>query len=730
MGFRHFQQLDQMDCGPTCLQMVAHHYGRYHSLKELRKKSFITREGVSLLGISDAAESIGFRTLGVKVPLDILFKEAPFPCIVHWNQRHFVVVYRVSRSKVHVADPAAGLVTYTKEEFKKGWLSTNENGKEVGVALLLEPAAEFHNREDNTPTRRKKLSFLFNYLRGHQRLFFQLILGLLTVSLIQLALPFLTQSIVDVGINTQNIQFIYIVLAGQMMLFISKASVEFTRRWILLHISTRINIAIISDFLIKLYKLPLPFFEGKRIGDILRRIDDHSRLEKFLGTSSLNFAFSLFNIFVFGIVLVIYSIKIFLAFFGMSALYVLFILLFMKRRAELDYKRFQQMADNQSGLIQTIQGMNEIKMNNCETMKRWEWERIQARLFRLSVHSASLQQYQDAGGLLINETKNMAVTILAAMSVLDGQMTLGMMLAVQYIVGQLNAPVNEFVGFSRDLQDARISMERIGEIHSQSEEEMLSTNGTSSMFPIGRTLSIEGLSFCYEGPRSPRVLEDLDLVIPEGKVTAIVGASGSGKTTLMKLLMKFYAPSEGRIRLAGEDIKNVSTRLWRKRCGVVMQDGFIFSDSIARNIALSTEQIDMTKLMQATRLARIDEFIESLPLGYNTKVGPNGIGLSQGQKQRILIARAAYKDPEFIFMDEATSSLDANNEKVILQNLNAFFQGRTVLVIAHRLSTVKNADQIVVLEKGRIVEVGNHAELTKTRGQYFELVKNQLELGV
>lgn len=582
--FKAFRQMDQMDCGPTCLQMVAYHHGRYFPLQVLRSNSFITRDGVSLLGISEAGESIGFRTVGVKISFDVLEKEAPLPCIVHWNQKHFVVVHRLTHTKVHVADPAAGLLTYSRAEFKKGWASTVDNGQDTGIALLLEPSNQFYREQGEEELNRGNLSFLFKYLRGHGRLFVQLILGLLTVSLIQLALPFLTQSIVDVGINTQNVQFIYLVLAGQMMLFISRTSVDFIRRWILLHISTRVNIAIISDFLIKLYKLPLSFFEGRRIGDILRRIDDHARVEKFLSTSSLNFVFSAINILVFGIVLAIYSFSIFSIFTGFSVVYVGYVLLFMKRRAELDYKRFQQMADNQTGLIQTIQGMTEIKMNNCETLKRWEWERIQARLFRLSVRSARLQQFQDAGSLFLNEAKNMLITVVAAMSVLEGNMTLGMMLAVQYIVGQLNVPVSDFIGFNRDLQDARISMERIGEVHAHEEEERISTKSHRTLVPTGNSLVIEQLSFQYEGPRSPKVLDGIDLLIPEGKVTAIVGASGSGKTTLLKLLTKFYHPTDGKIQLGGEDLEQQSTRRWRKRCGTVMQDGFIFSDTIARNI--------------------------------------------------------------------------------------------------------------------------------------------------
>ncbi len=720
-------QMDAMDCGPTCLRMIAKFYGKAYSLQTLRERSYITREGVSLLGTSDAAESIGFRTMGVRLTFEKLAGEAPLPLIAHWKQKHFIVVYKIKKGKVYCADPAHGLIKYSKDEFFKGWISTRKDEEEQGVCLLLEPSPDFYSTEDEK-INKKSFKFLFSYLKPHKKFFFQLILGMILGSIIQLIFPFLTQSIVDIGINNQDLSFITLILVAQLVLFVSQTFVDFLRGWILLHISTRINISLISDFLIKLMKLPISFFDTKMVGDLMQRIGDHRRIEAFLTGSSLNILFSMVTLVVFAIVLAIYSIQIFAVFMIGSILYIVWVYLFMKKRRELDYKRFSQLSENQSSIIQLITGMQEIKLNNCEKQRRWEWERIQARLFKINIKGLSLNQYQQAGAGFFNQMKNILITFIAAKSVVDGDITLGMMVAVQYIIGQLNSPIELIVNFMRSAQDAKISLERLGEIHQRDDEEP-ADKMRISIIPEDKSIFVSNVSFQYEGPHSAFVLKDVDLDIPESKVTAIVGPSGSGKTTLVKLLLGFYPPTKGEVKISDVRLENFNTRMWRDKCGTVMQDGFLFSDSIARNIAVSDEIIDKEKLLQAVKVANIQEFIESLPLAYNTKIGAEGIGLSQGQKQRILIARAVYKNPEYLFFDEATNALDANNEKTIMNNLEQFFQGKTVLIVAHRLSTVKNADQIVVLEKGEIVERGNHDELVSLKGYYYNLVKNQLELG-
>lgn len=722
-----YKQSDSKDCGPTCLKIISKYYQKTISLRHIRELSETLRNGSSLLGLSNAAEALGFKSLGVQISLSKL-KQAPLPCILHWNNNHYVVLYKVKKDKYYISDPAYGYLKYGKSEFLKRWIGGNASEHtEEGITLLLEPTPKFYDSQYSDKEKSLGFSFLSVYFYKYKSLIVQLIIGLLAGSLLQLIFPFLTQSIVDVGIKNQDIHFIYLILFAQLFLFLGRTAVEVIRSWILLHLSTRINISLVSNFFIKLMSLPIAFFDSRMTGDILQRIQDHKRVEKLLTTSSLNILFSMVNLIIFGLVLLYYNTSIFLIFLIGSLCYFLWITFFLKKRAALDYKYFSQVSREQSKVIELINGMQEIKLHNAEKQKRWGWEYLQAQVFKISIAELSLEQYQSVGSGFINELKNILITILAAKLVISGEITLGMMLAITYIVGQLNAPISQVIIFIRELQDAKISLGRLSEIHNREDEENADKNWIQDV-PKHASIAIQNLSFRYVGS-DQLVLKNLDLLIPPNKITAIVGSSGSGKTTLMKLLLKFYPPTTGSIKLGNYDLKNLSQKAWRAHSGVVMQEGYIFNDTIANNIAIGEDLIDKKKLAQAIDIANIQEFIESLPLSYNTKIGMEGVGLSTGQKQRILIARAVYKNPEFLFFDEATSALDAQNEKLIMEKLNTFFENKTVVVIAHRLSTVKNADQIVVLEKGKIIEQGTHQALVALKGNYFTLVKNQLELG-
>lgn len=758
--YKYYRQLDYMDCGPTCLKMIASYYGKEYSLDYFRANAYITRSGVNLLGLSEAAEKVGFRTLSVKLTYGQLIEEAPLPCILHWNQEHFVVLYDIRKGgffrrkkdeRFVVGDPGHDLVTIDKATFRKCWISTSDD---KGIALLLEPTAEFYKKNEEYNSNTGGFKFLFQYLKPYRKYIIQLLLGMIFGSLLSLVFPFLTQSLVDYGIRRQNFNFIYLVLFSQLLLFLGGMAVDMIKNWIFLHMNTRISVTIISNFLAKLMKLPISFFESKNIGDITQRINDHRRVESFLTGSTLNTVFSFVNIFIFSFVLGTYDLTILSVFLVGSLLSIGWVMLFLHKRKDLDYMRFQRMRENQNNIYELITGMQEIKLNNCERSRRWEWERIQAKLFKVSLKSLALEQYQEVGSSFVTQLKNILISFIAALAVINNEITLGIMLSISYIVGQMNGPLSQIITFLRSVQDAKISLERLSEIHDRPNEELdelvtvgkvdkelfeisessVVSNGGSSMIlyssfdNVSRGICLRDISFRYGLPNSPLVLDHINLHIPEGKVTAIVGSSGSGKTTLLKLLLKFYEPAEGEILVNGINMNDLSAKEWRKICGTVTQEGYIFSDTIARNIAVDGERIDEEKLIHAVKVANIQDYIRKLPLGFTTKIGNTGSGLSGGQRQRIFIARAVYKNPKYLLFDEATSALDANNEKIIMNNLSQFFKGKTVVVIAHRLSTVKNADQIIVLENGKIKEIGTHIQLVAKKGRYFELVKNQLEL--
>ncbi|MEH6309087.1 peptidase domain-containing ABC transporter [Olivibacter sp. CPCC 100613] len=718
--YKFFKQLDRMDCGPTCLKIVAAQYGKTISLQTLREYTQINREGVSLYGVASAAEKIGFRTRGAQISLDNL-KKIQMPCVLHWDQNHFVVLFEFTGKSFVIGDPARGVIRYNEKEFIEHWSQDNDSG----VALLLDPLPEFYDLDED-PEQKTNFRRYFSYVFRYKKLLFQLLLGFLIGMFLQVLLPFLTQSVVDVGIPSQDLGLINLILVAQLALLVGRTSVDFIRSWILLHISARLNIFVLTDFLAKLMRLPINYFDSKKTGDILQRIDDQKRIETFLTGQTLSVGFSIISLIFFSLVLAFYNIHVFLAFILGTFFYGAWIFLFLDRRKQLDQKRFDLSSRTQSITIQLIQGMQEIKLSGMERKKRWDWEELQAKLFRFNIKSLALGQYQQSGSVFFNEGKNLLIIFIVSKAVVAGEMTLGAMIAVQYIIGQLNSPVEQFLGFVQSYQDAKLSLFRLNELFQMEDEENPNAAYLFTM-PSFDSIKLQNVSFSYPG--NEPALKNINLTIPKGKTTAIVGMSGSGKSTLIKLLLNFYKPQKGTIRVGDTPLTKISPKFWRMNCGVVTQESFIFSDSIAANIALTEEDINPMLLEKSLKIACLNEFVNALPLGLNTKIGAEGNGISQGQRQRLLIARAIYKQPEIIMLDEATNSLDANNEKMIVENLEEFFEGRTVIIVAHRLSTVKNADNIIVIDNGKVVEEGNHTYLTSVRGKYFELVKNQLELG-
>lgn len=724
-------QHDSMQCGIACLQMICKYFGRDYTFSALSRYCFATTEGVSLLGISEAADTLGLHTLSARATVDEL-AENPLPAILHWNQNHFVVLYKVKNGrKFYVSDPAKGRITYSYDEFIDHWASTMSYGRPAGIAMFFEttPAFfEFKMEGMTDASERRSFRFLFGYVKKYRKYFVQIVIGLILGSCMQLVLPFLTQAIVDVGIKGKDLNIIWLILLGQLMLTASRTAIDFYRRWILLRIGMNINISLLSDFFVKLLKLPMSFFDTKLMGDLMQRMSDHSRVNNFLTQNCLNVTFSMLTFVVFSVVLFLYSKLVFGIFLLGSLGYGCWLLSFLRRRKVIDYELFEQQSINNNRTYEFITSMQEIKLQDCERRKCKEWETVQHNLFNVQQKSLKLQQTQEAGSIFINEIKNMVITVVAAASVIHGDITLGMMLAIQYIIGQLNSPVEQLMQFFYSLQDVKISLERINEIHLMDDE-----NGKDGLKEqvedASQGITLSHVDFKYDPHALYNTLSDINIHIPHGKVTAIVGASGSGKTTLIRLMLGYYPVSGGKLTIGGTDVNTLNKKWWRRQCGVVMQEGAIFSESIARNIAVDDHSVNQEQLYQAADLACIKDDIFYLPLRFDTKIGRDGMGLSQGQKQRILIARAIYKNPDYLFLDEATNSLDASNEYDIVTNLENFYAGKTVVIVAHRLSTVRNADQIIVLKHGQVVEIGNHESLTAKRGAYYQLVRNQLELG-
>ena len=726
-AFKFIKQLDSMQCGLACMAMICYHWGQEYSVKFLNKFCTASKDGVSFKGLSDLSDTLGLHCISGKVSIQEL-RECPLPAILHWNQNHFIVLYKIKNNKFYIADPSKGKLVLNETEFSQHFISLTSDNKEEGLAMFFEPTEKFGIIKDDTINNERNFKFLSKYIFKHKLYFIQIIVGMIFACCMQLLFPFLTQSIVDTGIHTKNIGLIWLILIGELTIVIGRTITDVIRNWLLLHISMRINISIVSDFFIKLLKLPMSFFDTKLMGDIFQRISDHDRIQKFLTSQILKISFAVLSFFIFGIVLCYYNITVFLIFLIGSFLYATWITLFLRKRRKIDYNLFEQQAANQNRTYQFITGIQEIKLQNCEIRRRLEWEDTQADLFKVQMDSLKLQLQQESGGIFINEIKNIVITVITATCVISGDMSLGMMLAVQYIIGQLNSPIEQVVAFIYSLQDVKISLERINEIHNAENEDNHIKNNITNL--SDKTITIKNLSFSYDSHALTKTLDNITLNIPSGKITAIVGSSGSGKTTLIKLILGYYSNISGSILIQNQDIRNINLKDWRSHCGVVMQDGVIFSESIARNIAVEDGDIDYTRLEYAAQIANIHDYIMSLPLKYNTQIGRDGMGLSQGQKQRILIARAVYKNPDFIFLDEATNALDAKNEKIIVENLNKFYSGKTVVVVAHRLSTVKNADQIIVIDEGKVVESGEHYSLIAQKGKYYNLIHNQLELGL
>ncbi len=719
-----------MDCGPTCLRMIAKYYGKHYSAESLRLSNIYSKEGVSMLGLCEAGEQLGFKTTGVAMSIDELLSQVTTPAILHWRSSHFVVFVPFNQGeelsdRIQIIDPESGRRIISRSELMESWISKKGEGGETGMALLLEPTILFYEKADEKDFS-INFRFLFKYLRNVRWPLLQVFVALLVSSLLQLIFPVLMQGLVDTGVRTKNLDFITMILIGQMVLIFSRTIIDFIRTRLLLVVSSVINLSLLSDFWIKVTKLPISYFDTYHTGDIMQRVSDNKQLQSFITSSALNTLFSIFNFVIFSFTLLKYNSLLFIIFCVGSMLNFLWVNVFLRFRRKLNYENFHLSAQENNSTLQLVQGMQEIKLHNAERIKRWEWEGIQASLYKLNLRRLTINQLQQTGALFISQGKDVVITFIVARLVVQGELTFGAMLAIQYIIGQLGNPIEQLIAFVQSGQDAKISLERLNDIHKMNDEE---TSNHLYLGPQAPAMNIvfRHFTFAYAGASDIPVLRNISFEIEAGKTTAIVGASGSGKTTILKLLLQFYNNYRGELQVGDMPLKDIAPSYWRSQCGAVLQTGYIFDDSIRQNICLGHETIDHQRLLHACRMANILDFIESLPNAFDTRLGTNGATISQGQKQRILIAREVYKDPQYIFFDEATNSLDAHNETEIVSNLQQYFVGKTVVIVAHRLSTVRHADKIIVLDKGRIVEQGTHESLKEQGGAYFELIKNQFD---
>ncbi|MEE1298103.1 MAG: peptidase domain-containing ABC transporter [Muribaculaceae bacterium] len=717
-----FRQLEHSDCGITCIRIIAYFYGVDIPLKFLRSICDISRVGISIRDILSATKKIGFEANAVKVSAEDILK-MPLPAILYWENKHYIVLYKIKNNKFYIADPGRGKLILDNEEFLNSWLY----GNSMGLAIVLAPKEEFYNIDfgikDSSESGLFKLAK--KSISKHLKRFIAVIVLSIVVMLADMITPLIFQSTIDEGIEGKDINLVWVLCLSQFLIFIGYSLSDNVINIILTKTGLKVSIDMMNEYLSKLISFPISFFDRKVNSDFIQKIEDQNRIKNFL----IDFPSSAFltgiNIVVFSAMLIYYNYIIFLILLAATFLGFLWTKTFLQKRENIDYSYFYYSSNNRNNIYELINGMQEIKINNAHNIRIAKWKETQLKINELSFKTVLLKMLVNGGNSVLSRIKDIIITGACATLVIKGNMSVGEMMTISYITGRLSSPFSYILNSLNTMQDATMSYERIDEIINKP----LDNKSKYKEHDNIQSIIFSNVSFKYPGSYSPYVLKDINITIPQGKVTAIVGCSGSGKSTLLKLMLGFYIPQKGDIYAGKYNMSDIDTDNWISRCGVVMQNGFIFSGTILENIALSDSKPDINRVKYVTNLACINEFIDTLPMGYHTKIGVTGVELSGGQKQRILIARAVYKNPSFIFLDEATNALDAKNERVIVENLNEFYKGRTVVIVAHRLSTVKNADNIIVLEGGRVAETGNHESLIAQRGAYFNLVRNQLELG-